>query len=174
MKTLLKLSVTAAFLLSSSAAFSVTPDSETLDINLNGQVDSRCELIPEGSVSYTVDMADINTQGFAAIAYSCNSPYTLTIVSANGGMKHQESNSINIDYDLYTFGFGGADDGFKSFTASQITSAAIVDQENSWQNILLNGGITAGTMDLQFAGLSEYQVAGTYKDTLTLTLSADL
>ncbi len=175
MKTLFKLSVTAAFLFSSSAAFSVTPDSEQLEISLNGSVESTCVLIPEGSVSYAVDMADIGTQGFAAIAYSCNSPYTLTIESANGGMKHQESSgAVNIDYDLFTFGFFGADNGPKNFTASAIQTAAVLDQETSWQNILVNGGATIGTMDLQFANLSEYQVAGTYKDTLTLILAANL
>lgn len=175
MKTLVKISATAAVLMASSTAFSVTPDSESLDINLSGEVASHCELIPEGSVSYTVDMANIGAQGFAALVYSCNSPYTLSITSQNGGMEHQESDgSVNIDYDLLTLGFGGDDEGVKIFTASEITGGSIVDQETSWQNILVNGGVTLGTMDLQFKNLGEYQVAGTYEDTLTLTLSADL
>ena len=44
---------------------------------------------------------------------------------------------------------------------------------NDWVNILLNGGTRTGNLDLSFDSPSEYAVAGTYSDVLTITLAAD-
>ena len=61
------------------AGAAAAQDSEELVINLSGEVASNCERIPEGSANYTVDMLETDNQGFLAIAYSCNSPYTVTL-----------------------------------------------------------------------------------------------
>lgn len=170
-------------LLSAVAAVAMTgaayaQDSESLTYELNGTIDSNCELTPEGTISVDVDMEDFGNQGLAAVAYSCNSPYTLTIESLNGGMEHQESGgAVVIEYDVETFGFFNDDvgNGPNSFNSAAIQGApATVAQDLSWTNILLNGGVQIGNLDLIFPGLAESAVAGTYEDELTLTLTADL
>ncbi|WP_084397938.1 hypothetical protein [Henriciella aquimarina] len=148
-------------------------DSESLVINLAGEVDSNCELIPEGSTSYNVDMLDTGDQGFLAIAYSCNSPYTVTLQSANGGMEHVESGgAVNIDYDVDTRFWIFPTGSYNSQTDLSGAGAVIVT-DNDWENILTNGGSRNGNLDLSFDSLAEYAVAGTYEDTLTITLAAN-
>lgn len=175
MKRILLLS--AALCAVAGAAHAVTPDSETLTYKLSGEIASTCELVPEGTINYTVDMTNLGNQGFAAVAYSCNSPYTLTIETLNGGMRHVESNgAITVDYRIETFGFtGGSGAGPQVFIASQVKSnPEELDKVTTWESLLANAGIQTGNMDLIFPGLSEYPVAGTYKDEVKLVLKADL
>lgn len=171
MKTFIKVlaAVSVPALLAASPA--AAQDSESFEIALSGSVDSNCELIPEGSGSYDVDMLETGNQGFLAIAFSCNSPYIVTLESANGGMEHAESGgSVVIDYDVEsTFGgFAPVNSG-----AMQGSPQTIVTETN-WANILLNGGVQSGNMDLSFDSLAEYAVAGTYEDTLTIAITAQL
>ncbi|MEQ8559141.1 MAG: hypothetical protein RIB03_12560 [Henriciella sp.] len=151
----------------------VAQDSETLEINLSGEVESNCELIPEGSASYDVDMLDTGNQGFLAIAYSCNSPYTVSLQSQNGGMEHQESGGlVNIDYDVETQFFIFPTGTWNS--AADLSGAGtVIVTDNDWANILVNGGTRSGNLDLSFDSLAEYAVAGTYSDLLTVTLAAN-
>ena len=170
-RTLTALAVAAMM---AGASHAVTADSESLVLSLNGEIASNCELIPEGTASYTVDMGNFGNQGFAVIAYSCNSPYTLSLSSLNGGMSHFESGgALVVDYAVETFGFST---GPQSFTASAMTggSTSTVDQQTSWANIFVNGGAQAGNLDLVFPGFANSAVAGTYTDELTVTLTADL
>jgi hypothetical protein len=144
-------------------------DSESYVINLEGSVESNCELVPEGSTTANVDMLETGNQGFLVVAYSCNSPYELTLSSLNGGMEHQESGgAVNIDYDIEaTFG------GFTTVNSvAAQASPQVIASDNDWTNILLNGGVRSGNLDLSFDSLAEYAVAGTYNDTLTITLAA--
>lgn len=174
-----KLTAFAAVALMAGVAHAqIAPDSDTLNYELNGTIDSVCVLTPNGTSVVNVDMGNFGNQGLAAVAYSCNSPYTLTISSANGGLEHQESGgAITIEYDVETFGFLNDDvgNGPQTFNSAAIgTTAATVAQDLSWTNILFNGGIQTGNIDLTFPGLLQSNVAGTYQDTLTLTLTADL
>jgi hypothetical protein len=155
------------------AAAQVTADSEQYEIALNGSVASNCELIPEGSGSYTVDMLNQGNQGTLVIAYSCNSPYTVSLQSLNGGMKNVTSNgAVLIDYDVEA--------SFLGFSATTTNSAnmqgapQVIVTNTDWQNILTNGGIRHGNLDLSFDSVNEYAVAGDYEDTLTITLAAQL
>ncbi|MGY6661034.1 MAG: hypothetical protein ACXIVO_01810 [Glycocaulis sp.] len=159
-----------------SAAASYAQDSESLTYNLNGSIASNCEIVPEGVVNVNVDMLNFGNQGLAAVAYSCNSPYELTIQSANGGMEHQESGgAIVILYDVETFGFfNTTGNGPQSFNSAAIVAPQVVATETSWANILVNGGLQLGNIDLVFPGLANSNVAGTYEDQLTLTLTAIL
>lgn len=168
MKTLAKLSAVAAGAML-FAAPAMAGDSESYVIALEGSVDSNCELTPEGSTTSTVDMLDTGNQNFLVVAFSCNSPYEVTLSSANGGMEHQESGgTVNIDYDIEaTFG------GFSTVNSVAAQAAPVViASESDWANILLNGGVRSGNLDLSFDSLAEYAVAGTYNDTLTITLAA--
>ncbi|WP_300381426.1 hypothetical protein [Henriciella sp.] len=164
----------AAVALFGGAAYA--QDSESLVIDLSGEVDSNCELVPEGSASFDVDMLETGNQGSLAIAYSCNSPYEVTLQSLYGGMRHDESGgAVVIDYDIEHFGFdqNGLGGGTVNSASMQATAAVIASSPN-WENILTNGGIRTGNMDLSFDSLNEYAVAGTYEDELTLTLTAIL
>lgn len=149
-------------------------DSESFVLALSGSVDSNCELIPEGSGSFNVDMLETGDQGALTILYSCNSPYTVSLQSLNGGMEHQESGgSVNIDYDIAS-SFLGLPFGVTTTNSADMQAApVIIVTDNDWQNILTNGGTRSGDLDLQFDSLSEFAVAGTYQDELTITLAAN-
>lgn len=180
MKTVTKLMLAAI-----PAALVATPamaagDSESLNINLNGSVASECSLTPNGSVDRTLNMASGLPQVLESVAlvYSCNSPYKVTLKSQNGGMEHQESSgAFKIAYDVIVTGTGVS--GFTdTYAASALTGGGeIIVENNDWLNIWHNGGANGLTFDLNFnPGLipSDYQVAGTYKDTLTVTVAANL
>lgn len=152
------------------------PD-ETLVVNLSGSVPSICDMDPEGSANYTVDMLNTGNQGALLIAYSCNSPYTVSLQSLNGGMRHNESNgAVNIPYGIETIGFDPSGvSATNTSSADMETTPAVIANVTSWQNILANLGVRYGELDLNFANnLNEYAVAGTYEDELTITLSANL
>lgn len=164
----------AALAVSSPASAQVTPDSESFVLSLNGSVQSNCELVPEGSGTYNVNMAETGNQGALVIAYSCNSPYTVSLSSLNGGMRHAESNgAVNIDYDVEAQGFFGTNQTSTNSATMHGTPVVIVTN-NNWQNILTNAGLRTGNLDLSFDSVAEYQVAGTYSDQLTITLAANL
>lgn len=155
------------------AAAQVNADSETYAIALSGSVASNCELIPEGSGSYNVDMLNQGNQGALVIAYSCNSPYKVSLTSANGGMKNVTSNgAVNIDYDVEAsfLGFGAT----TTNSASMHNTPKAIVTNTDWQNILTNGGVRHGNLDLSFDNAGEFAVAGDYEDTLTITLAAQL
>ncbi|MCK0098599.1 hypothetical protein MWU38_04335 [Qipengyuania sp. S6317L1] len=149
-------------------------DSESFTLALSGSVDSNCELVPEGSGAFTVDMLDTGDQGALTIVYSCNSPYTVSLQSLNGGMEHQESGgSVNIDYDIESSFLGLPFGVTTTNSADMQASPIVIVTDNDWQNILTNGGTRSGDLDLQFDSLAEFAVAGTYQDELTITLAAN-
>lgn len=149
-------------------------DSESFVVNLNGSVASNCELVPEGSANFNVDMLNTGNQGVLTVLYSCNSPYTLSLQSANGGMRHVESGgAVNIDYDIEASFLGLGIGATSTNSASMQASPVVIVTDNDWTNILLNGGTRTGNLDLSFDNLAEYAVAGTYEDQLTITLAAN-
>jgi hypothetical protein len=155
------------------ASAQVAKDSEQYKLALSGSVASNCELLPEGSGSYTVDMGDTGNQGVLTIAYSCNSPYTVSLQSLNGGMRHAESNgSVNVRYDVEASFLGTGLGGTSTSSTAMKNAPVVIVTDNDWTNILLNGGTRTGNLDLQFNGLTNYEVAGTYSDELTITLAA--
>lgn len=167
------LTALAGLAMMAGTASAIPADSDSLQINLEGTVDSVCVLTPDGPLDYAVDMSNYGNQGLLAIAYSCNSPYKVTVESQNGGMEHQESGgAINVRYDLETYGFFVA----ATFDSAAITagSPGVLDQDNDWTNILLNGDGRIGNMDLRWPGLANSAVAGTYQDTLTIKIEAQL
>ena len=174
MKKIMMAAMASGLVFAASPAFAqVTPDEESFVLNLAGSVDSNCELIPEGSGNVNVDMLNAGNQGNLIIAYSCNSPYTVSLTSLNGGMRHAESSgAVVIDYDVEASGFAP---GTQTTTnsASIFGAPAVIVTNSNWQNILLNGGLRTGNIDLSFDSLGEYAVAGTYADELTITLAAN-
>lgn len=174
MKAFTLLAGAAVALFAVPASAQVAPDSESYTLNLSGTVASNCELVPEGSGTFNVNMEETGNQGALTIAYSCNSPYTVSLSSLNGGMRHQESNgAVNIDYDVEARNFFGVLQTTTNSAAMQGAPVVIVTN-NNWQNILTNGGLRTGNFDLSFDSLNEYAVAGTYSDQLTITLAANL
>ena len=174
MNTLIKLAAIAAVPVALVASPAAAQDSESYTLALSGSVASNCELVPEGSGNYNVDMLETGNQGVLTIAYSCNSPYTVSLQSLNGGMKHAESGgSVNIDYDVEASFLGLGIGGTSTNSASMQASPIVIVTDNDWSNILTNGGTRTGNLDLSFDSLSEYAVAGTYSDELTITLAAN-
>lgn len=165
----------AAIALATSANAAVTADSEDLTIVLNGEVASVCTLVPDGTLTRTINMTNINAQSVLPIVgwgYSCNSPYKLTIQSANGRMENLQSNGqFGVNYDLKITGTNGT----QTVSSQNIkTTPAVIDSKSSWTNVLSGAGAQAvANLDLQFPGLTTIGVAGSYQDTLTVTLKAD-
>lgn len=174
MKNLLKLAAVAsvpALMIASPAA---AQDSESYVLGLSGSVASNCELIPEGSGTFNVDMLQTGNQGSLTILYSCNSPYTISLSSLNGGMRHSESGgAVNIDYDVEASFLGLGIGATTTNSAAMQAAPVTIVNNNNWQNILTNGGTRTGNLDLSFDSLAEYAVAGTYDDELTITLAAN-
>jgi len=174
MKKIFFAGVSAAVALAASPALAqVAPDEESYTISLAGEVDSNCELAPEGAGNFAVNMLETGNQGNLVIAYSCNSPYTVSLTSLNGGMSHFESGgTVNIDYDVEASGFLP---GTQTSTNSDdmFGTPVVIVENNDWQGIFFNGGLRSGNLDLSFDSLSEIAVAGTYSDELTVTLAAN-
>lgn len=174
MKKLISGMVAAAVVaLSVGSAGAETLDKKEYAINLTGSVASLCVMTPNGSTTKTVDMANTGNQVLLGVAYSCNSPYKLTVASKNGGMKHQ-SGTFTIPYDLETnfLSSGGAK---KIAAASMASAPVLVDSVATWNNVLTlaQAGLQTGNIDLAFPDASKYAVAGKYDDTITITLAAD-
>lgn len=173
MKTLVKLAAAAAVPALMIASPAAAQDSESYVIGLSGSVESNCELIPEGSGTFDVDMLNTGNQGSLTILYSCNSPYTVSLSSLNGGMLNTTSGgAVNIDYDVEASLFGPFGATTTNSADMQGSPVPIVTN-NDWQNILTNGGLRTGNLDLSFDSLNEYAVAGEYSDELTITLAAN-
>ncbi len=101
MKNTFKFAAAAVVPFAMMATPALAGDSESYVLNLEGSVASNCELTPEGSATAAVDMLELGNQGFLVVGFSCNSPYELTLSSANGGMSHAESGgAVVIDYDV--------------------------------------------------------------------------
>ncbi len=175
MKNLVKLAAMASVPALMIASPAMAQDSESYVIGLSGSVESNCELIPEGSGTFDVDMLNTGDQGSLTILYSCNSPYTVSLESANGGMEHQESGgAVNIDYDVEASFLGlGIFSPTTTNSVDMQGSPVVIVTNNDWQNILTNAGTRTGNLDLSFDSLNEYAVAGTYEDSLTITLAAN-
>lgn len=156
------------------ASAQVGKDSEQYKLALSGTVASNCELAPEGSGTYNVNMSETGNQGVLTILYACNSPYTVSLQSLNGGMRHAESNgAVNVRYDVEASWLGTGLGATSTSSAQMKATPIVIVTDNDWTNILLNGGTRTGNLDLQFNGLSNYEVAGTYSDELTITLAAN-
>ena len=174
MKTLLKLAVAASVPALMIASPASAQDSESYVLGLSGSVASNCELIPEGSGTFNVDMLETGNQGSLTILYSCNSPYTISLSSLNGGMRHSESGgAVNIDYDVEASFLGLGIGATSTNSANMHGTPVTIVNNNNWQNILTNGGTRTGNLDLSFDSIGEYAVAGTYDDELTITLAAN-
>ena len=173
--TTMKRTLTAIAAAAAFCGVAAAQDSEDLVINLSGEVESNCELVPEGTASFDVDMLETGNQGSLSILYSCNSPYTVSLTSTNGGMSHQESGgAVNIDYDIEASFLGlGIFAPTTTNSADMSGTPQVIVTNNDWQNILFNGGTRTGNLDLSFDNAFEYAVAGTYSDTLTITLAAN-
>lgn len=174
MKVLTKLAAAAAVPALVLAAPASAQDSEQFVLNLSGSVTSQCELVPEGSGNYNVDMLEFGDQDLGFIGYSCNSPYTVSLESANGGMFHLNSGgTILIPYAVEAVSSNSGPITVESgdMHGTPVDIVTVTD----WANLLANGGVASGDLDLNFFGiLDEYAVAGDYEDALTIVLQAQL
>jgi hypothetical protein len=172
MKVLTKLAIATAVPALVFAVPASAQDSEQFVLSLAGSVTSQCELLPEGSGNYNVNMLEFGDQGLGVIAYSCNSPYTVSLESANGGMYNSAA-SLTIPYAVEAV---STNNGAITVESGDMHGTPVdIVTETNWANIFVNGGIAGGDLDLNFAGiLDQYAVAGDYEDTLTIVLAAQL
>ena len=80
---------------------------------------------------------------------------------------------MNIDYDVEASWLGLGIGATTTNSASMAGTPVTIVTNNDWQNILFNGGTRTGNLDLSFDSPTEYAVAGTYSDVLTIILAAD-
>lgn len=177
MKRTLTAIATAALLAGAASAQVVpTPDVETLDYALSGFVESECELATSNGTSRNVIMTAENAQGITALTFSCNSPYTLTVSSLNGGMEHQQSGgTLLIPYQLRTGGAipTGGTTSYVFYTSDQLSSPQVLDSTTDWLSLASNEGTRQINLDVMFTD-DTYAVAGNYSDVLTITLTPNL
>lgn len=172
-RTLTAIAAVTALLAGTATAQTLTPDSETLTYNLNGFVQSSCELTPNGNQNKNVVMTAPNAQGIGQITFSCNSPYEVTVVSANGGMQHGQS-PLLIPYQLRHGGSIGTEPTNYGpyYDSSALTGTGqTLDESDDWLSIASNRGQRQINLDVLFDD-DTYAVAGNYTDTLTVTLTA--
>lgn len=161
----------AVFAGTASAQNVLVGDTETLNYNLTGFVQSECTMTPNGNVNRNIVMDAVNAQGVGAVEFSCNSPYTLSVKSANGGMQHQQS-SLLIPYQLRT-GSLLENQGTLVIDSADLAQGDGEEVETStdWLSIIANRGKRQINLDVGFTD-DTFRVAGNYSDTLTVTLKA--
>lgn len=171
-RTFTAIAAAAALFAGTATAQTLVADSETLTYNLNGFVQSQCELTPNGNQSKNVVMTAPNAQGIGQIVFSCNSPYEVTVQSTNGGMQHAQS-TLLIPYQLRHGGSIGSEPTNYGpyYDSSDLTTAKVLDESDDWQSIASNRGQRQINLDVLFDD-DTYAVAGNYSDTLTVTLTA--
>lgn len=174
MKRTLTAIAAATALLAGTASAQLVADQETLTYNLNGFVQSECNLTPNGTVAKNVVMTAVNAQGVGQINFSCNSPYQVSIESANGGMQHVQS-PLLIPYQLRHAGKlnseASVNYGPYVDSSTLVGSPLVVEESLDWLSIASNAGYRQINIDVLFND-DTYAVAGNYSDSLTVTLTA--
>lgn len=173
-KALTAITAAAVLMAGAASAQSLVADSETLTYTLNGFVQSECQMTPNGSLTKNIVMTQEPAQNVGIITFSCNSPYTVTAQSANGGMQHAQS-SLLIPYQLRHGGsIGGAPIDYGPYYDSSVLTGAgqLLDESTDWLSIASNEGYRVINLDVLFDE-DTYAVAGNYSDELTITLAAN-
>ncbi|MGJ3231994.1 MAG: hypothetical protein ACFE0P_09360 [Oceanicaulis sp.] len=169
---------------------SVDGDSDTAVLNLFGTVDAECEIAwAEGGQSKDVhfevdDTAEVNggTDEYDAgtLEASCNSPYTVTMSSANGEMRHHSQSNLMFDYRI---NFAG--DSTEEIQAEDAQAAPQEVASISTFDFLSDNGsdlelevkinfFFSSASDTGFLAPEDRQlIAGEYTDTLTFEVVAD-
>lgn len=191
---LMMVGVAALMLLPATAMAQVaTSDSEAATLTLTGAIPVECSLglgdTSTSSASRTVNLNQgrLTNQAMPSLYYGCNAPYTLTVSSANGGMRNQNAPDGSYQYTArYGLNFNGTPTGAANGAAgldqyelgqTRTTPFPIVTQ--GWSNIasLVNQiSVLNVEVDLGAGGATDgtNYLAGSYEDVLTFEISASL
>lgn len=137
----------------------VTQTTESEYINLSGQVLTNCYLWVDVRPAASAINVRALTTGLvvARIQETCNNPsgYTLSISSQNNGALKNGTNSVNC-----SIGYDGTTEILTTPKTKTRTSARFDDISNVFTDFMVN------------FGAAPTAVAGTYSDTITLTITS--
>lgn len=180
MKKAFMCAVAASILIAPAALSQVVPDSETLSFDVSGYIQSECILespnINDGDVIDLGELdsvADFLVQPIGSITFGCNSPYELSLTSDFGGLLHQESGGVfDLEYVIRTTGTENGSPENEAFDSDALQGGELLADIDDWENIAFNLGNQIVSIDLEIPDLNRINVAGTYRDTLTLDIVA--
>lgn len=156
-----------------AAATALAADQVT--INLTGTITPACAL---SGINPTAALGNVAAAGAVSIPFTidCNAPFTYALSSANGGLAHQSVTTasggfaIAVPYAVQTVIATNSGAGIdQTCTSASIKTGAVSCAfTNSGTAVAIQ---KAGSLGLTWAASSLPLVAGTYQDTLTLTVS---
>lgn len=158
----------STLLFAGSALAAPSNDSEQITISAAVDVNANCELQYEGSygpLTGTLAPGQNYSTGPIAFDYGCNAPYSLKLAAQYGQLTNTGDTSIGIGYTLL---FNGNDLGI---TPSNKT--ATLDTVADYASLTNNTNTGNGAVELTTPGATDI-VAGTYEETVTVTLASNL
>jgi spore coat protein U-like protein len=148
-------------------------NARSFDLQVQGTITERCAL---GSVP-SVNFGNLMRRGLRAAAnvqLSCNTPFTMSIRAANGGLAHETLPGGQGGYEgsvPYSLAVGFP---VRSPQSSQVAQTFTSQQLRGGGSLTSNGGIATDGMEIAIAlanppagGL----LAGNYGETITITIS---
>jgi spore coat protein U-like protein len=158
----------SALLLAGSAFAAPQNDSEQITVSASVDVDAICELQYAGNygpITGTLTPGMTYNAGPVSFNYGCNAPYTLSLSALNGQLQHSADNSIGIGYVLR---FNGTDLGINPSSRD-----VNLDTVTDYASLIGNTKTGTGALELAVPGTNDV-VAGTYEETVTVTLASNL
>lgn len=180
--------VCAALIVMASTALAGTASAaDQIQIAIEGRVEPSCGL---SGVSGSLALGDITTAGERTLAFTvnCNSPFAYALVSANGGLAAQSKTKViggefaslkpysvgaSFQTDLGMFGDAARpSSALTSAAAAPCVAAAFGSScpfTTSGNGVAIN---KTGELTLQWEAASTPLLAGSFSDTITLTVRA--
>ena len=161
MRKIIFSTVAAVAALTSTSAFAAG----SAEVAINAELAKECKITASSS-SITLTNNKVPVAG--QFEYSCNftgSP-TLTFASANGGVKTTSGDAAAADYGIYLNDTAYTNDTATWLKASEATTAQTFDDITT-----TDAPNTTKSPSFAVALLEDLTVAGTYSDTLTITVA---
>ncbi|MGI9506470.1 MAG: hypothetical protein ACR2RE_25790 [Geminicoccaceae bacterium] len=141
-----------------------------LDLDLEGEITARCEVLGFGSGSNAIDLASTSTQSFD-FDISCNLPMQLELSSANGALVNEQLDQL---------ASAGSDWSVRMPYDATITVDSIGLREATTSDAMANGVIYRSGGNIPFDTSGQLVVeprvdgalypAGTYRDVISITV----
>lgn len=158
----------SALLLAGSAFAAPQNDSEQITVSASVDVDAICDLQYAGNygtINGTLNPGQTYSAGPVNFNYGCNAPYTLSLAALNGQLQHSADGSIGIGYVLK---FNGVD-----LAIGPANRDVNLDTVTDYASLIGNTKTATGALELSVPGTNDV-VAGTYEETVTVTLASNL
>ena len=148
---------------------------DTVTINLTGTITASCAL---SGVAASASLGDITVAGSTTINFTtdCNAPFAYSLASLNGGLKHTTISTapsgfaITQAYAVQTIIATNSGGGInQTCTSASIKTGAVTCAfTNSGTAVAIQ---KASSLGISWTASASPLLAGTYQDTLTLTVS---